>query len=395
MLKCSNISFCDKQAFNIIDDNIKKKILDILKNDYFITIKDKNFYIINKKNINYIEKNPYIISVKSIGSLYYLFLTKIDNKNYCFFIDKKIKDGHEYPRILSVLYRFDDVLFNNTLFEGELLRDNDNKWLFVINNLILYKNQILKNKNIIYKLNIVYDILNNYYIKDDHLEICPLYVKRLFSNHEWDKIVNDYIPNLNYKTRGLYFENTKSNKNYLFIFPRTLNLHNKTISHNSNKNNNSCSNINNNNSYSNSNKSDNSYSNINNSNSNKSDNSYSNINNSNSNKSDNSYSNINNSNSNKSDKKGTIIKKNMNFVLIKTDISDIYDLYCLKDNELYKYDIALINSLKTSKKLNKLFKSESRLKFYCEYDNIKNKWIPIENNNDKIDQYSTIKNHIN
>ena len=48
MLKGSNISFCDKQTFNIIDDNLKN-ILDILKNDYFISIKDRNFYIINKK----------------------------------------------------------------------------------------------------------------------------------------------------------------------------------------------------------------------------------------------------------------------------------------------------------------------------------------------------------
>ena len=40
----------------------------------------------------------------------------------------------------------------------------------------------------------------------------------------------------------------------------------------------------------------------------------------------------------------------MNFMLYKTDISDIYDLYCYNDEkQLYKYDVALINSLKTSK----------------------------------------------
>ena len=38
MLSGSPISFCDKQAFNITDENLKK-ILDVLKNDYFITIK--------------------------------------------------------------------------------------------------------------------------------------------------------------------------------------------------------------------------------------------------------------------------------------------------------------------------------------------------------------------
>ena len=40
-------------------------------------------------------------------------------------------------RIISVNYRFDDELFDNTLFDGELLRDRDENWLYIINNLIL------------------------------------------------------------------------------------------------------------------------------------------------------------------------------------------------------------------------------------------------------------------
>ena len=44
----------------------------------------------------------------------------------------------------------------------------------------------MKDKHINNKLNIVHDILTNHYQKDTHLEICPLYVKRLFANHEFD-----------------------------------------------------------------------------------------------------------------------------------------------------------------------------------------------------------------
>ena len=57
----------------------------------------------------------------------------------------------------------------------------------------------------------------------------------------------------------------------------------------------------------------------------------------------------------------------MNFVLNKTDISDIYDLYCYKDETLFKYDVASVNSLKVSKKLNKLFKETDRLD-ECSYN---------------------------
>ena len=137
MSKGNYISFCSKRAFNILDETLKQEILTKLHKNYYITIKDKNFYILNSKNIKYIEKNPHILSVKSIGSLYYLYFTIIDGRKYCLFIDKKIKEGHKFPRIISVIYRFDDSIFQDTVFDGELLRDQDDNWLYIINNLVL------------------------------------------------------------------------------------------------------------------------------------------------------------------------------------------------------------------------------------------------------------------
>ena len=78
----------------------------------------------------------------------------------------------------------------------------------------------MKNKNIVKKLNRVYNILTHEYTKDEHLELCPLYVKRLFAYHEYDYIIKKYIPSLNYKTRGIYLEGIRENKNYLYLFPR-------------------------------------------------------------------------------------------------------------------------------------------------------------------------------
>ena len=60
-------------------------------------------------------------------------------------------------------------------------------------------------------------------------------LKRLFSYHEMDTIFNDYMPNLNYKVRGIYFEgfkNVKRDRNnklqnsndHLYLFPRNYNV---------------------------------------------------------------------------------------------------------------------------------------------------------------------------
>ena len=135
-MRGANINFCDARAYNLVDESIKQSILDSLKDNYYIKISDRNFYILNKKNLRYIENKPFVLSVKSLGSLYYLYLTKIEGKNYCIYINRRLKEGHKFPLMVSALYRFDDEIYSNTLFDGELLRDNDGNWLFIINNLV-------------------------------------------------------------------------------------------------------------------------------------------------------------------------------------------------------------------------------------------------------------------
>ena len=345
------INFCDNRGYNLVDETLKQQVLDSLKDNYYITISDRNFYILNPKNVRNIESKPFILSVKSLGSLYYLYLTKIEGKNYCIYINRRLKEGHKFPLMVSVLYRFDDSLFSNTLFDGELLRDNDNNWLFIINNLVLHQGKIMKNKNIMIRLNKVYEILTNHYTKDNHIEICPLYVKRLFAYHEYDYIVNQYIPSLSYKTRGIYLEGIRDLKNYLYLFPRNQ----KFVLH--------------------------------------------------SNTSQTSFVpdiqqeiTLDFKEKRKRQPKKELVVTNRSFMVFmarKTDQSDIYNLYCIKDSEISKYGIAEIDSLKTSKKMRKYFKGSDgtirdNINVSCSYDSTKEKWIPIEMTPAPIDNYVSI-----
>ena len=335
MFQTSKISFCGKQACNVVEDSFKGEILDTLQKNYYVSIKDKNFYILNQKNIKYIEKNPHILSVKSSGSLYYLFLTKINDTNFCFFIDKKIKEGHNYPRIISINYRFDDELFNDTLFDGELLRDKDENWLYIINNLVIHKGTLMKDKHINKKLNIVYDILTNHYLRDSHLEICPLYVKRLFANHEFDYMINTYIPSLNFNCRGIYFEGIRNLNNHLYLFPRNQ-----------------------------------------------------------------KFTKV----EKKEPVKKVIIKKNnspkvelgdrkyIRFMVRKIDVTkDIYNIYCLNNDEIHKYGGAHVQNMRTSKYLRKCFQDDvDNITMNCEYNPSMEKWKPIERTTEPVDDLHTV-----
>ena len=63
-------------------------------------------------------------------------------------IDKKIKDGYSYPKIFLVHYRFNDEIFNGTLFEVELIRDKMNEWSILIGDIYIYRGEKLNTKQI-------------------------------------------------------------------------------------------------------------------------------------------------------------------------------------------------------------------------------------------------------
>ena len=129
----SDISFCDKTFQNVICDDIKNNILNKLTDDYEVCINKKGFVLIQEKYYPNLKKNQHVMTIKSNGNSYYLFLTKYNNINTCFYIDKKIKQGFQFPRILLLKQRFSEDIFNDTLIEGELVRKENNKFIKGIN----------------------------------------------------------------------------------------------------------------------------------------------------------------------------------------------------------------------------------------------------------------------
>jgi hypothetical protein len=220
-LLISNISFCNKEASNIRCNNFKQKMIDYLDNKYSIKINNKDFVKINpnilKKNL---EKHQHIISLKSAGNPYYFFLTKIKDQNCCFYIDQKIVEGHNYPRIIYVQYRFADYLFNDTLFNGELIKTYDNEWSFLISDLILLEGKSIDTTiNIHQRVDQIYKILSNHYQPDPVFDICPLQIRRLFYYNELEYIVDKFIPTLGYNSNAICFHTLNPKyDSYIYYF---------------------------------------------------------------------------------------------------------------------------------------------------------------------------------
>jgi len=196
--------FCDKEIDNVTNNDMKQYILDNLKTKSGLQYTSKYAKIYNdnfSKNLN----NPHLVCLKSIGSPYFLYCTQINDVNYCFLIDKKIKDGYKFPKIFLVHYRFESEIFNGTLFETELLRDNCNKWHLLIGDIYIYRGEKLDNKQITERMNIINDIILNKYIDDTFCNICPIKIKRYFDINQIKYITEEFIDKLDYRIRGLYF----------------------------------------------------------------------------------------------------------------------------------------------------------------------------------------------
>lgn len=235
-MELNKISFCDKNSYNVCNNDEKAKIITKLSNKWNIHINPTKYISLTEKvNIKNLTKIPYLISLKSIGNEYFLYLTKINGQNNCFFIDKKIVNGYSQPRIILVRYRFSDDLFeNDTLLEGELVK-TDKDWKFIISDVLVVSGKKITIP-LLKRLTIIRNILFNKYVYDPYFEVCILKMKKYLPFDK--KNINNlivYINSLNYLTKGLVFNPVYiNNSSYILLFNQKYKIYktksNKTSS---------------------------------------------------------------------------------------------------------------------------------------------------------------------
>jgi len=214
----SRTSFCGKEIDNVTDNKMKKYILENMNLKTGISYTSRYAKVYNERFSNNLN-NPHMVCLKSIGNPYLLFCTQINDTNYCFLIDKKKRDGYEYPKIFIVHYRFSPSLFNGTLFETELIRDKHNEWKLLIGDIYTEKGKSMKNIQIHDRINRCINIMEEEYIDDSFCDVCPIIIKKYFDIQDIGDIVHSFVPTLIYRVRGLYFVPLKpSYSSILYLF---------------------------------------------------------------------------------------------------------------------------------------------------------------------------------
>lgn len=329
-LELKDISFCDTSVQNICSSAYKKKILDDINSIDSNIMQTPILKESDKDNLDSIKKNEHLLSVHSNGNSYYLYLFK-DRYNVCTMIDHKKIQGYHFPRMMVVPFRFDDFVYNGTLLRGELIKNNKNKWIFLLNDILIYNNKSIIKKPFIERLGMIYNILNNFYKVDFWCDPCILKIKCFYSYSEINRFIQNHVKKIDYPTNGIMCTPIHDYDTSIFIPYSSEQTSTKSSNHTKKIN-------------------------------------------------------------------GIHILNHGDihvFKIKKTKNSGIYNLYCMKKNNLVKHSIARVPSLETSDFLKKLcIDTELYYCVQCKYDSVFNKWIPLQempNDSEIIDILQIIK----
>lgn len=200
------ISFCDRINGNIKSSETKTKILEELKQKYEINILQKHWHRLDDNSIKHIQRIPHLACLRSNGNPYYMYFTTFEDVPIIYFIDKKVQSGYQVPRIILCRGTWKEEIFADTLIEGEMVKDFNNKWLFLISDVIGYKGQYLVNESLPHRLEYAFEILKNLHVANEHIDVCRYQVKRYaHATKQGTDALIELSKKLNYTSRGIYY----------------------------------------------------------------------------------------------------------------------------------------------------------------------------------------------
>jgi hypothetical protein len=208
--------FANKKSLQVISQQIKNDIISEICKIGSFNLNSKYYTFLNKKNVNNLKESDFLVSLSTFGKKFILFITKYNTKKYCIFINKK-NDTMTVTQL-----KFSDAIFNGTLFDGELVKNNNNKWIFLINDIAYYKGKNIITTSFEERTSVIKNILENEYYNNDDIENQTFFIsqKQYFEYKYIKDMTDSYMNELNYKCAGLYFKSVNNfSDNYLFIFP--------------------------------------------------------------------------------------------------------------------------------------------------------------------------------
>eukprot|EP00960_Hanusia_phi_P077180 768660-Hanusia_phi.AAC.1 len=191
-------------AYNIKTTDVKEEILESLNKRFNVKIIQKHYYRLTEESIKHINATPHLVSLRTNGNPYFMYLTTYEDKEIVYFIDKKVHPTYQLPRMIISKGLFKKSLFKGTLLDGEMVKCKDNTWTFLICDMVAYEGEHLTKILLPDRLKMIYNLLEKQYTPDSTIDMCKFRVKQ-YANlcvETVEKIAKEEVP---FTIRGIYF----------------------------------------------------------------------------------------------------------------------------------------------------------------------------------------------
>jgi hypothetical protein len=181
-MNTTKIKYCNNNGFLIKNDRNKYNILKKINNIIGYNVLNSNYKIYSDRLIDSIKHPSMLATYITIGKPCFIFLTKLYGENVNLIIEKTVNDNNLYPKIVSVLLNFDEMLYTDTLISAEIYRQG-NSWYLIIDTLLIYKgfNVNYTNVNNIKMINKIADG-----VKYTPINLCKIITKKFISPNKID-----------------------------------------------------------------------------------------------------------------------------------------------------------------------------------------------------------------
>jgi hypothetical protein len=177
-------------------------------------VTSKYYTFLNKRNLSEIKDGDFRISLSSYGKKFLLFLTTYQEKKKSIFINKKNEV------MMDTSFKFLGDLYQGTLLDGELVKNDENKWIFIINDVPYYKGENMITKSFEERQRVISHLLDRERMVSDGTDTTYISKKIYFQYKNLQDMCKRFRETLNYKTSGVWFRNIFNyGDNYLYIFP--------------------------------------------------------------------------------------------------------------------------------------------------------------------------------
>ena len=194
-------NFGNSSGYKILSISLIKQIHKKITEKLSLNIFNFSYKHYNSTDLHEINKNNYVIRFSTKGHKYYLFMTIIDYTKYCIFINKKTR---EY---VIVIYNFEESIFNDTLLDGEILKNKNKKWIFLVNDMLLYNGNNIKNMTIETRLDMVNKLFTEEY--NEHISTYTCYIiPKIYLDKKYIHSLFIEMKKFSFECNGIVFKKT-------------------------------------------------------------------------------------------------------------------------------------------------------------------------------------------